>query len=80
MNSYYDRDRLDRGGLPTIGSAATRAADRNLTILDEEIERLRHNHSAPPFGSSGYGHVGARPYSPSPPTHSKKVVTDVSLL
>ncbi len=66
MTSYLDKEKFDRG-LPRI-SSASRATDRSLTLLDDEIERLRNNHSAPAFGS----------YTPSPPGHSKKVVQDVS--
>ena len=69
MTSYFDKDKFDRG-LPRI-SSASRATERSLTLLDDEIERLRHNHSAPSFGSSGVT------YAPSPP-QSKKVVQDVS--
>ena len=72
MTSYFDKDKFDRG-LPRI-SSASRATERSLTLLDDEIERLRHNHSAPSFGSSGATH-----FTPSPP-QSKKVVQDVSKL
>ncbi|XP_072032312.1 coiled-coil domain-containing protein 170-like [Amphiura filiformis] len=65
MTSYFDKDKFERS-LPRI-SSASRATDRSLTLLDDEIERLRHNHSAPAFGS----------YSPAPPGHSKKAVQDL---
>ncbi|XP_033632699.1 coiled-coil domain-containing protein 170-like isoform X1 [Asterias rubens] len=59
-------------GLPRISSAG-RPLDRGLLLLDEEIERLRHNRSAPPAGASH----SASGFVPSPPP-GKKILQDLN--
>ncbi|XP_033120356.1 coiled-coil domain-containing protein 170-like [Anneissia japonica] len=53
--SYLGKDRHD--GLPKLNGH--RSMDRNLTLLEDEIERLRFSRSAPPAGRSS-----SRPNSP----------------
>lgn len=68
--AYYSRDRVE-DGLPRLsGGGGGRAAD--LRLLDDEIQRLVHNRSAPPSGS---------PNTPSyaSPMQSRKLVQDVSI-
>ncbi|XP_022091031.1 coiled-coil domain-containing protein 170-like [Acanthaster planci] len=71
MSYLYGRQ-SPSNGLPRISSAGRAAAsDRGLLLLEEEIERLRHNRSAPPVGSTQGG------YSPSPP-QSKKLLQELN--
>ncbi|XP_030854172.1 coiled-coil domain-containing protein 170 [Strongylocentrotus purpuratus] len=66
--AYYSRDRVE-DGLPRLsGGGGGRAAD--LRLLDDEIQRLVHNRSAPPSGS---------PNTPSyaSPMQSRKLVQDL---
>nr|XP_054758190.1 coiled-coil domain-containing protein 170-like [Lytechinus pictus] len=66
--AYYSRDRIE-DGLPRLsGGGGGRAAD--LRLLDDEIQRLVHNRSAPPSGSPN-----ASAYAS--PMQSRKLVQDL---
>ncbi|KAJ8045829.1 hypothetical protein HOLleu_08927 [Holothuria leucospilota] len=72
--SYFSRAKQD-GSFPRL-SGSQRPLDRNLTSLEDEIERLVNNRSAPPAPGSSSSPYGAG-YGKSGSIHSKKMMQDL---